>query len=133
MPSLTRADLQLFKQRLRERREQLRTHLRSALAPSRRDEYAYLVGETHDAGDESVSKLLRDTDLAGREREVRELRDVGTSLLRIADGSYGICTDCSADIGRDRLGAYPTAKRCLRCQRHYDVSRTAGVDVSPSL
>ena len=49
-------------------------------------------------------------------RESRELQDIEAALARIAAGGYGTCADCGEDIGRARLQAYPTAKRCLPCQ-----------------
>ncbi len=133
MTILNAADLQRFEQRLRERREELRVHLRAALVDARREEYAVLAGQVHDTGDDSVSELLFGIDLAGGERELREMRDVETALVRIAGGSYGQCLDCSGDIGLDRLTVYPTAKRCIHCQQRYDVRRTGRTDMSPSL
>jgi RNA polymerase-binding transcription factor DksA len=49
-------------------------------------------------------------------RESQELQDIEAALARIGDGSYGICIDCGGEIGRARLKADPTAKRCLPCQ-----------------
>jgi RNA polymerase-binding transcription factor DksA len=49
-------------------------------------------------------------------RESRELQDIDVALARIADGSYGACIDCGGEIGRARLKADPTLKRCLPCQ-----------------
>jgi DnaK suppressor protein len=44
------------------------------------------------------------------------LQEIGAALARIGDGSYGICFDCGGEIGRARLKADPTAKRCQLCQ-----------------
>jgi DnaK suppressor protein len=41
-------------------------------------------------------------------------------LIRIATGQYGVCIDCETNIPFERLNAYPTAKRCLTCQQHYE-------------
>jgi DnaK suppressor protein len=49
-------------------------------------------------------------------RKSRELQDIEVALARIADGSYGACIDCGAEIGRARLKADPTLTRCLPCQ-----------------
>ena len=42
------------------------------------------------------------------------------ALARVEDGTYGTCTDCGGDIGFERLLAYPTAKRCVSCQRQHE-------------
>jgi DnaK suppressor protein len=44
------------------------------------------------------------------------LQEIDVALARIADGSYGACIDCGGEIGRARLKADPTLKRCLPCQ-----------------
>ena len=37
------------------------------------------------------------------------------ALLRVADGTYGICRGCGGSIAAERLDAIPTAERCARC------------------
>ena len=40
-------------------------------------------------------------------------RALDAARRRLDDGSYGICTDCGAEIGFDRLHAEPAAARCV--------------------
>ena len=54
------------------------------------------------------------------DRHIEEIRDIDAALIRIADGNYGTCTDCGGTIDPERLKAYPTAKRCHRCQVQYE-------------
>lgn len=56
---------------------------------------------------------------------VQAIRDVEAAFRRIRMGVYGICMDCGERIGFDRLQAYPTAKRCLACQKRHEEARTA--------
>ena len=58
----------------------------------------------------------RDLAFALEEREAAELVAIDTSLKRIADGSYGLCIECGAQIATARLHANPTALRCVACQ-----------------
>jgi DnaK suppressor protein len=58
----------------------------------------------------------RDLELALDAREVTELEQIDLALLRMEDGSYGHCADCSADIPVARLHAAPATLRCLACQ-----------------
>ena len=60
-------------------------------------------------------KYLKSSDL-----QIRELREVDSALLQIATGNYGVCQDCDEPIEHQRLEAYPTAKRCHRCQVIYE-------------
>lgn len=58
----------------------------------------------------------RDLTVALQERELQELNDIDAALSRLADGSYGACSDCGADIPEARLQANPLALRCIACQ-----------------
>lgn len=109
-----------LQKQLRERFETLRQTIRQELLAAKDERYTELAGRVHDSGDESVADLLADVSLAVIDRHVREIQDIERALLRLADGSYGICIDCESDIGYGRLHAYPTAKRCRDCQIRYE-------------
>ena len=47
--------------------------------------------------------------------EVQEIRRIEAALQRIAEGTYGICDECGADIDPKRLKALPTASKCISC------------------
>ena len=42
------------------------------------------------------------------------------ALVRIADGSYGVCMHCEEDIKIKRLDAVPWTKYCIKCQEAAD-------------
>lgn len=107
-------------QRLEERFRELRELIRQELLASDMEQYVDLAGRVHDSGDESVADLLADVNLAVIDRHVQEVRDVDAALLRIAAGTYGRCIECEEDIDAARLEAYPTAKRCHRCQSRHE-------------
>jgi DnaK suppressor protein len=132
--ALSAEDVRYFERRLRARRDELVDILRAELRASKSEQYADLAGEVHDdVGDRSVAELLRDMAFSGRERESDELRDVAEALERIRQGTYGLCVDNRAEIPRERLEAYPTAKRCLQCQQRYERRIHGATDASPSL
>jgi DnaK suppressor protein len=66
--------------------------------------------------DEVVALL----DRAGRDAVARVLLDdiaqVDRALDRLANGSYGLCSDCGQPIPPKRLEARPTATLCVSCQ-----------------
>jgi len=45
-----------------------------------------------------------------------ELADIDEALIRIGQGKYGFCSNCSAMIDTDRLAILPTATLCLSCE-----------------
>ena len=49
-----------------------------------------------------------------------DVRDILAARLRMNAGTYGTCVDCGEAIGYQRLLAYPTAKRCIACQREHE-------------
>ncbi len=48
--------------------------------------------------------------------EKKEINLVEDALGRIAEGTYGKCSDCGTDIKLERLMAVPYAKYCMGCQ-----------------
>lgn len=116
---LTENQIRNFKKELDDRFFELREEVRLELLKSDDQSYIKLAGQVHDIGEASVADLLVDLQLADIDRHIQEIRDIDAALLRIAAASYGVCSDCSTSIVTDRLKAYPTAKRCHRCQvRH---------------
>ncbi len=41
--------------------------------------------------------------------------DVERALLKLSQGTYGICDVCGEEIGEDRLEALPASAKCVRC------------------
>ena len=60
-----------------------------------------------------AADMVRDAEAA---RDHAELTAVRAALERLADGSYGECTDCGQSVGVPRLLAQPSAARCIACQ-----------------
>lgn len=133
MARLTAADTKRFEQRLRERHAQLLEHIRAVLLESKREDFAELAGRVHDRGEEAVADLLTGTNFAVLDREVKELRDIEAAFERIRTGTYGVCDTCGDDIERERLEAYPTAERCVDCERDRELGRAGGRDQTPSI
>lgn len=65
----------------------------------------------------------RDLAFGLEERESAELVAIDEALQRIADGSYGLCAECGAQMATARLHANPTALRCVGCQERLEKSQ----------
>jgi DnaK suppressor protein len=72
------------------------------------------------ADDEAVADTIVDTDNAIIGMHLQNARDLDAALDRIQTGVYGDCIDCGDDIGFERLSAYPTAERCIKCQYRHE-------------
>jgi DnaK suppressor protein len=134
MASLTPSEITRFRDRLRARDLELRRTIHGALINADDKTYAEVAGRVLDVAEESVATMFADDKILMINKEVAEQTDVMASLARIADGTYGVCVDCAEDIDVKRLDAYPTAKRCIRCQTRYEKQhRGIGRDTTPSL
>ncbi len=126
MAQLARSvDLRHFDDMLRARLRVLGEQIREALLRADTETYGELAGQVHDAEEESLADLLTDLNLAAISREVQEVRDIDAAMRRIADRTYGSCIDCGDPIDPARLEAYPTAKRCVTCQRGHELKFAA--------
>ena len=50
------------------------------------------------------------------DRENKFLQYLNRALEMIEDGSFGICTDCGARIGKERLEEVPHTSKCFNCK-----------------
>ncbi|GCB02271.1 DnaK suppressor protein [Sulfuriferula multivorans] len=132
MTELTAQQTAQLDQVLTDRYQSLRNEVQEEMERTGNIQYVELMGrDPGDIGDESVADAVADLNLEIVDRQVKEMRDIESARRRIKAGSYGICMDCGADIGFDRLMAYPTAKRCLACQQQHD--RVYAAEAHPSL
>jgi DnaK suppressor protein len=109
---MTRPVLSKYKTMLEAKQAELSAGLRH------RDEIA--IEKTADAIDEGVFAGERELAISNLDRESTVLRDIQGALSRLADGSYGTCLRCDAEINTERLNALPWAKYCVACQETAD-------------
>lgn len=58
----------------------------------------------------------RNLTLRIRDRERKLLSKIDEALLRIDDGTYGVCEECGDDISVERLKARPVTTLCIACK-----------------
>ena len=131
MKHLTAQQLDELKLQLQERTRELAARVRDELAASDHQHFRDLAGTVTDTADEALASSLVDLDTAIIDRQVGELRDIDAARERIGNGTFGICLDCGDEVPHARLAAYPTAKRCARCQQQRE--RTYARQGTPSL
>lgn len=79
-----------------------------------------LGGSVDEQSDDALLVKLSAVDDHLVRQNLQDVLDIAAARQRIASGRYGECTDCGADIAFERLKAYPTAKRCIDCQREHE-------------
>lgn len=130
--ALTKTQIAKLERALEKQYESLLEEVRDALEHSENQQYIELIDRAPaDSADQAAGDALADLNLAIIDRHVRELRDIEAARLRLAEGGVGTCVDCAADIGFERLLAYPTAKRCHSCQRQHE--KTYAHEGNPTL
>ena len=91
---------------------------RDEMNPALKTNYNDIDGDVAD--DEAVADAIVDTDNAIIGLHLQNARDLNAALDRIQTGVYGDCIDCGDEISFERLSAYPTAKRCIKCQQQHE-------------
>ena len=125
--ALTQTELSNVGERLDKRYRSLLEEVRDALEQSENQQYVELIGRVPaDIGDQSVGDALADLNLAIIDRHIQELRDIEAAKARLKERAFGPCIGCGDDIGYERLLAYPTAKRCVVCQRQQEKTYAHG-------
>ena len=109
---MTQTELNKYKAMLEAKQAELSAGLRN------REDIA--IEKTPDAIDEVQLAGERELAIRNLDRESNLLRNVKGALVRVNDGSYGICMHCEEDIKTKRLDAVPWTKYCIKCQEAAD-------------
>jgi DnaK suppressor protein len=104
-------DLLLFKEQLEAMKADINIDVEQTLT-----EMTSQTGNIPDPNDRATMESDRSFELRIRGRERKLMDKVDEALIRIEDGSYGICAGCGDDIAIKRLQARPVAKYCIDCK-----------------
>src|SRR5438477_6880908 len=120
-PRVSAIDTSRFRDALLEERK----HVAAAIENLHEDHQGSMADESgEDAvfdnhlADTATETYDRELDYTLEENSEHVLADIDAALRRIADGTYGRCTNCSRQIPEERLEARPYATLCIDCQRH---------------
>lgn len=113
----------LLLNQLRQYTEQIRTDQATALELN--------DDGVKDSVDLSVQDLNKEIALRLGERSSQVVADIDQALLRIKEGTYGICARCGKPIDERRLEALPTARYDAACQAA--IESADGEDDPPTL
>ena len=105
------------RQRLQQEREQTLERLASLTGDHESIVAASLDTNADDEHDpEGATIAFERSQIGALVRQVRgHLAEVDAALLRVSDGTYGVCERCGSAIGEARLEALPAARLCITC------------------
>jgi DnaK suppressor protein len=105
---------------LRDRQGEIQGKLRSL-----REVLPAELAQVKDAEEQSVSDFMQGMEFALMEMEFATLRKIDEALLRLQDGTYGMCSECEEEISEARLKALPFAVLCRDCQENAEETEAA--------
>ena len=126
MIEFSAAEREEFSAQLALRNAELVAEIETKLAQAKTERVAPDAVSVTDGGDKALLEAASGLNLAIVRRDVEELRAIEAAQARIAEGTFGTCTDCGEAIARDRLRAHPAAIRCAACQNEFE-RRSGGI------
>jgi RNA polymerase-binding protein DksA len=115
----TTIDTEHFRTRLQEERKRVKEaihYLHEENPGNVQDETQDSTADNHPA-DVATVTFDRELDYSLEENEERLLGAIDAALVRIDDGTFGICSTCGQPIGEERLEALPWTTQCIDCKR----------------
>jgi len=84
------------------------------------------------AGDEGAEigsdDFIRETGIQIMAEDARKLEAISLALRNMDAGTFGICQDCSKQIGDARLKAKPYARFCIDCKSLREKNSISGAE-----
>jgi RNA polymerase-binding protein DksA len=111
---------EVLNQMLTERQAEIRNKRRSL-----REVLPSAVTQVKDPEEQSMEEFVLGMDFALMEMESETLRKIDEALLRLDDGTYGVCSECDEGISEARLKALPFAGLCRDCQEQAEENEAA--------
>ena len=113
---MNKRDLNKFKKILEAEREKLMKMAQQATRDRRKTEDDDLMDDIDLASSEQDQSMV----YRMRDRERNLIKKIDKTLMKIEEGSYGICTACEEPIDIKRLQARPVAELCITCKEEQE-------------
>lgn len=124
--------LQYFRQKLLKKRANQENIIRRF---DEMNEIDYNKGKELSMFDNHPAEIASETyeigkNMALKQQQVKQLKDIDEALNNIDNGGYGICRICGQIIPFERLEAMPTSKLCIKCQDEREIDISSAPDVN---
>lgn len=84
--------------------------------------------ERKDEVDLAVNDIQQGMSMRLGNRESLYFKKIEEALLRIKEGTYGLCLSCGHEIGLKRLEVRPTAELCIECKEQEEKKENVSAD-----
>jgi DnaK suppressor protein len=116
MTTMTKVQLKKFRESLEAKRLEIIQRARQTL-----DEDMTLdVDDLPDEMDLASSEYLQSFTFRLRGRERMLLDKIQKALVRLDEGTFGVCEECGEKISQKRLEARPETTLCIRCKEEQE-------------
>jgi len=78
------------------------------------------------SSDLAVRDVIQELALQLSDHESKMVADIDQALMRMGEGSYGMCARCGHEIDERRLEALPTARYDAACQAEVEAAKGQG-------
>jgi DnaK suppressor protein len=109
-------DLKRFRKMLEESRDSLLQSAKKTLM----EESNFDTDDLPDEIDQASSEYNQSMVFRLRDREKFLLKKIEKALVRIDEGSFGVCERCEEEISVKRLEARPVTTLCIRCKEEQE-------------
>ena len=87
--------------------------------------------DAKESSDLALRDVIQELALKAGDRDSQMVADIDQALMRMREGSYGVCIRCNQPIDERRLEAMPTARYDAACQAEVEAAK--GQKAGPSL
>lgn len=87
--------------------------------------------DAKESADLATRDVIQELSLKLGDQESQMVADIDQALLRIEEGSFGVCARCGEPIDERRLEAVPTARYDAECQTAIEAAN--GMKARPTL
>ena len=98
------------------KRQEILRELQDNVSQSLTENQQRYLESVGDVGDQALMNRERDRSIFVMEMRNRKRQSLDEALIRLREGTHGICEECGIDINDKRLQAVPFAKLCVACQ-----------------
>lgn len=109
---MNKAQLKRFKGLLEEKRDEILKKAKQTL----NEDMSLDASDLPDEMDLASSEYLQSFTFRLRGREKAFLDKIDKALIKIEDGTFGMCESCEEEISTKRLEARPETTLCIRCK-----------------
>jgi DnaK suppressor protein len=110
-----------LQQMLLGKRQEILKEIEESLGQSLTEDQQRRLESARDVGDQALMDLERELGISLMEMRNRRRQSIDEALVRLSEGTYGICAECGIEISEKRLEAVPFAKLCVECQARQEL------------